>query len=63
MHLLMLLRAGKGCEPNGANNVNDGELGLTCPACPRPGVNLPPDWESALPEMQCMYIHSFGRSY
>ncbi|KAF7322147.1 CxC2 domain-containing protein [Mycena kentingensis (nom. inval.)] len=29
---------------------------VRCPACPRPEVNLPPDWQSAPPEMQCLYI-------
>lgn len=49
-HLLMLIRAGKGNVVNGATTIAPGELAMQCPACPIPGVNLPPDWsESSSP--------------
>ncbi|KAJ7824915.1 hypothetical protein B0H13DRAFT_2241284 [Mycena leptocephala] len=47
-HLVMLKRAGRGND--GKRKVAEtlpGELAVTCPACPQPGINLPPDWESA----------------
>lgn len=28
-----------------AHLPNPGELTVTCPACPQPGINLPDDWE------------------
>ncbi|KAJ7197571.1 hypothetical protein GGX14DRAFT_574051 [Mycena pura] len=33
-----------------------GELAIRCPVCPRPGVNLPENWESASPEDRCRYV-------
>lgn len=45
-HLKMLKRAGRGHDPAGAAATADGELAVRCPACPRPGVNLPSGWES-----------------
>ncbi|KAJ7481682.1 hypothetical protein FB451DRAFT_1444162 [Mycena latifolia] len=55
-HLLMLKRAGRGHAASGAAGTAPGELAVECPACPRPGVNLPPDWESAPPEIKFLYI-------
>lgn len=49
-HLTLLMRGGKGCEDDGANNVGVGELALACPACPRPAINLPANWRDAKPE-------------
>ncbi|KAF7308828.1 CxC2 domain-containing protein [Mycena kentingensis (nom. inval.)] len=40
----------------GAAATSPGELAIRCPACPRPGVNLPDDWQLAPPEDQCLYI-------
>ncbi len=51
-HLLMLLHGGKGCELNGAYNVELESLAMECPACPNPGINLPDGWEDAPPEIQ-----------
>ncbi|KAJ7600453.1 hypothetical protein C8J56DRAFT_1038093 [Mycena floridula] len=31
------------------------ELGIQCPACPRPGVNLPADWMNAEPKRKFIY--------
>ncbi|KAJ7026646.1 hypothetical protein C8F04DRAFT_1267867 [Mycena alexandri] len=46
-HLQLLKRAGRGHDPSGVNGTRPGELALECPACPRPNVNLPDDWENA----------------
>ncbi|KAJ7604794.1 hypothetical protein DFH06DRAFT_1150853 [Mycena polygramma] len=54
-HLLMLKRAGRGHCERGVAGTKPGELALRCPACPRPGVNLPDDWESAPPELRFLY--------
>jgi hypothetical protein len=32
---------------SGVNGTKPGELAIECPACPRPGVNLPEGWEKA----------------
>ena len=47
----MLKRAGRGHNLHGAEGTEPRELAVECPACPRPGVNLPDDWEST-PENQ-----------
>lgn len=46
----MAKRAGRMYDPKGMQNTARGELALVCPACPIPGINLPPEWENALPE-------------
>ncbi|KAL1740799.1 hypothetical protein HDZ31DRAFT_46757 [Schizophyllum fasciatum] len=38
------------------SDVRPGELALLCPACPRPGVNLPNDWENVEPEKRFLYV-------
>ncbi|KAJ6516514.1 hypothetical protein C8R45DRAFT_809791 [Mycena sanguinolenta] len=38
-HLMLLKR------PSGVEGTQQGELVVECPACPRPGVNLPAGWE------------------
>ncbi|KAJ7817572.1 hypothetical protein B0H13DRAFT_2379555 [Mycena leptocephala] len=56
-HLVMLKRAARGND--GKRKVAQtlpGELAVTCPACPQPGVNLPADWESATGEQRFLYI-------
>ncbi|KAJ7022886.1 hypothetical protein C8F04DRAFT_1272079 [Mycena alexandri] len=47
-HLLMLMQAGRlvAYDPSGAAGTKPGECAVECPACPRPGVNMPPDWET-----------------
>ena len=47
----MAKRAGRGHDPRGIDGTKPGELAVECPACPRPGVNLPKDWADA-PENQ-----------
>jgi hypothetical protein len=51
-HILMAKWAGRGHDPDGIVATKFGGLALDCPACPQPGINLPPDWESAPPEFQ-----------
>lgn len=46
----MLRRAGK----QRSTDLQDGELALACPACPRPGINLPPGWEDN-PQRRLLY--------
>ncbi|KAK7018531.1 CxC2 domain-containing protein [Favolaschia claudopus] len=55
-HLLLLKRGGRGHAPSGVNGTQPGELAIQCPACPRPDVNLPADWESAPPESRFLYM-------
>ncbi|THU87804.1 hypothetical protein K435DRAFT_866944 [Dendrothele bispora CBS 962.96] len=44
-HLKMLKRAGRGNDGlRPVEKTTTGELAIECPACPRVGVNLPPDW-------------------
>ncbi|KAF7296779.1 CxC2 domain-containing protein [Mycena indigotica] len=52
-HLLLLKRRGRGHAQGGVAATAPGELALRCPACPRPGVNLPDGWEKSL---SCIYI-------
>ncbi|KAI0693263.1 hypothetical protein BC835DRAFT_1276253, partial [Cytidiella melzeri] len=40
-HLCMLMRAGRGHEPDGIPTTKPGELAVQCRACPHPGYNLP----------------------
>ncbi|KAF8142761.1 hypothetical protein K438DRAFT_1634899, partial [Mycena galopus ATCC 62051] len=55
-HLLMLKRAGRGHAKSGVMGTAQGELAVHCPCCPHPGVNLPDDWENALPQNKFLYI-------
>ncbi|KAJ7608898.1 hypothetical protein DFH06DRAFT_929636, partial [Mycena polygramma] len=54
-HLLMLKRGGRGHAQSGVNGTTAGELAIRCPACPRPGINLPADWQNAPPELRFLY--------
>ncbi|KAF7321647.1 CxC2 domain-containing protein [Mycena kentingensis (nom. inval.)] len=55
-HLLLLKRGGRGHSLSGVNGTAPGELALRCPACPRPGINLPDNWQDASPADQCLYV-------
>ncbi|KAJ7089513.1 hypothetical protein C8R43DRAFT_1142184 [Mycena crocata] len=55
-HILLLKRAGRGHDPSGVYGTQPGECAVLCPACPRPGVNLPEDWHEAPPEKKFLYI-------
>jgi hypothetical protein len=50
-HLKMLKRAGRGHDPAGVAATREGECAIICPACPQPGINLPPDWREASPDV------------
>lgn len=51
-HLKMMMRAGRGNVEDGVATTSPGELAVRCPACPIPGVNLPPDWDACPPELR-----------
>jgi hypothetical protein len=44
-HLKLLKWGGRGHDPAGVVATRAGELAVLCPSCPRPGVNLPENWE------------------
>ncbi|KAF7975089.1 hypothetical protein HWV62_10489 [Athelia sp. TMB] len=46
-NLKMLKRAGRGHDPEGVSGTMEGQCAVLCPACPQPGRNLPPDWDTA----------------
>ncbi|KAK7018429.1 CxC2 domain-containing protein [Favolaschia claudopus] len=54
-HLIMLKRGGRGHAIGGVSATTAGELAVRCPACPRPGINLPDDWQSASAEKRFLY--------
>lgn len=45
-------RAGRGNVKMGIFTTKPGELAIVCPACPRPGINLPTDWDTAPDEFK-----------
>ncbi|PBK59706.1 hypothetical protein ARMSODRAFT_991083 [Armillaria solidipes] len=55
-HIKLLKYAGRGNVPDGIATTAPGGLALHCPACPIPGVNLPPNWQSAPPDLQFLYL-------
>ncbi|KAF7329850.1 CxC2 domain-containing protein [Mycena kentingensis (nom. inval.)] len=55
-HLLLLKRRGRAHTTSPIVNTTPGELAIRCPACPRPGINLPDNWMAAAPEDECLYI-------
>ncbi|KAI0042927.1 hypothetical protein FA95DRAFT_1575419 [Auriscalpium vulgare] len=58
--LKMLKRGGRGHDPAGVDATSPGALAVECPACPRPGVNLPDGWESAGPDQSWLYEQVFA---
>ncbi|KAJ7099324.1 hypothetical protein B0H15DRAFT_1001957 [Mycena belliarum] len=54
-HLRMLKRAGRGHAKGGVDGTKAGECALLCPACPQPGMNLPPNWKEAPKEKKFLY--------
>ncbi|KAF7288121.1 hypothetical protein HMN09_01426400 [Mycena chlorophos] len=53
--ILRPARGGRGHDPAGALGTKSGELALRCPACPRPNVNLPDNWENEPSASSCKY--------
>ncbi|KAL0563119.1 hypothetical protein V5O48_018958 [Marasmius crinis-equi] len=50
-YLKILKRAGIGADSSrDLSSISPGELAIRCPACPRPGFNLPPNWEAIVRE-------------
>ena len=45
-HIKLVKRAGRGSYQDGIATTPPGALAIQCPACPRPGVNLPDNWSS-----------------
>ncbi|KAJ7740989.1 hypothetical protein B0H14DRAFT_3515409 [Mycena olivaceomarginata] len=45
-------------EDDAADHINatkPGEVALLCPACPHPGINLPPDWDKVPVHLRFLY--------
>ncbi|KAF7298285.1 CxC2 domain-containing protein [Mycena chlorophos] len=60
-HLLLLKRGGRfGHQSSSAEDVSPGELAIRCPACPRPGINIPENWQDAPPKDHCLYSQFFA---
>ena len=57
-NLKQLKRGGRGHEDGGIQGTKAGELTLLCPACPQPGINLPPGWELAPEAQRCKICYS-----
>jgi hypothetical protein len=57
-NLKQLKRGSRGHEDGGIQGTKAGELALLCPACPQPGINLPPGWELAPEERRCKICYS-----
>ncbi|KAJ3765551.1 hypothetical protein FB446DRAFT_709371 [Lentinula raphanica] len=54
--LPMAKRSGRGNDAErGLAETRSGELGIKCPACPRPDVNLPANWKEAPPKKRYLY--------
>ena len=51
-HLKMMKRTGRGNDPTGVTGTGPGELVVECPACPRPGVNLPDTWKDGREDLK-----------
>ncbi|KAF7797641.1 hypothetical protein EIP86_008841 [Pleurotus ostreatoroseus] len=54
-HLKALKRAGRGHESGGIDATGPGDLCVRCPACPRPGFNLPANWQDAPDDVKFIY--------
>jgi hypothetical protein len=66
-HLKMLKRSGHGHLKDELETQSH-SCTLLCPACPLPGINLPPNWESAPKEKRFLilcskFTASQGREY
>ncbi|KAF8149064.1 hypothetical protein B0H34DRAFT_734685 [Crassisporium funariophilum] len=59
-HIKMLKQAGRGHDREGAEGTKCGQCAVLCPACPQPGINLPPDWQDAPPERRFLYTLFVG---
>ncbi|KAF9036137.1 hypothetical protein BJ165DRAFT_1417138 [Panaeolus papilionaceus] len=55
-HLKMLKWAGRAHDPGGPDATEAGALGVACPSCPYPGINLPEGWDKAPESMRFLYM-------
>lgn len=55
-HLKLLKWGGRGHDPAGVDATRPGELAVLCPSCPRPGINLPENWEDAPLGMKLVFL-------
>ncbi|KAJ7728436.1 hypothetical protein DFH07DRAFT_969869 [Mycena maculata] len=46
-------------DESGVEGTKEGALAIRCPGCPRPGVNLPEDWEDATEEDWWALVYVF----
>ncbi|KAK7015899.1 hypothetical protein VNI00_019007 [Paramarasmius palmivorus] len=59
-YLKLLKRGGVGNDPSRSlEDIQDGELAVRCVACPRPEVNLPPDWQTGTALSKQFLYHKF----
>ncbi|KAJ8482732.1 hypothetical protein ONZ45_g14849 [Pleurotus djamor] len=54
-YLSSLKRGGRVHEDGGIDGTQNGDLGVVCPACPDPDVNLPPNWTQVPKEQKFIY--------
>ncbi|EIW76562.1 hypothetical protein CONPUDRAFT_76203 [Coniophora puteana RWD-64-598 SS2] len=54
-HVKLMKEAGRGNVVSGIETTKPGELAVQCPACPHPGINLPPGWEEADESQKFLY--------
>ncbi|KAG6825587.1 hypothetical protein H0H92_003169, partial [Tricholoma furcatifolium] len=60
-YLRMMKRSGRGHDPSGAvAGTKEGDCAVLCPACPQPGINLPPNWEDAPRDKRYLYALFLG---
>ncbi|KAF9504167.1 hypothetical protein BS47DRAFT_1368992 [Hydnum rufescens UP504] len=47
-------------DPSGTDGMKPGKLAITCPVCPNPDINLPPNWEKSPQELHKVPRLSFS---
>jgi hypothetical protein len=50
-------------DPTGVGNTPPGGLTVECPACPRPGRNLPDNWREAGPLMFAIFFTFYLQNF
>ncbi|TFK17974.1 hypothetical protein FA15DRAFT_731679 [Coprinopsis marcescibilis] len=54
-HIRLLKRSGVGHLIGGSGNMKSGDCALHCPACPRPGINIPKNWKNRALSTRFLY--------